>query len=161
MLTMAKIFKQFFTSTLNGIAVSDRIIQAKRRKPKTAFSEVEHRHDSPVAIQTLHALTSLLYICYNEHIGLCKLIETYIYGSRKHPFTSYSTAKHPKHSQLNVTNIQEKLVIFQSSPAGERRQSPQKRCLFRFFCKSFHSCSIYGSVLQASVVSYSMKISEI
>ena len=54
------------------------------------------------------------YICYND---LCKPIEKYFSGSEKTPFTSYLTAKHPKHSYLAFMNIRDKPVNFWSSPA--------------------------------------------
>ena len=33
-----------------------------------------------------------------------------IYARKKHPFTGYPAAKHPKHNKLAVTDIQEKPV---------------------------------------------------
>ena len=78
----------------------------------------------------MHALTSLLYICYNERIDLFKPIKKYIYGSEKRSFTSYPAAKHPKHSQLSLvftswgvtlapakTSFEKVSVPFQSSTA--------------------------------------------
>ena len=50
-------------------------------------------------------------------IDLCKPIETYIYARKKHPFASYPAAKHPKHSQLAVTDIREKPVDFFNNTA--------------------------------------------
>ena len=41
----------------------------------TPFLEVEHKHDDPVAALTMHVLKYRLYMCYNEHIDLCKPIE--------------------------------------------------------------------------------------
>ena len=38
---------------------------------------------------------------------LCKLIEIYIYARKKRPFTSYPAAKHPKHSEFAVTDMQQ------------------------------------------------------
>ena len=45
-------------------------------------------------------------------MDLCKPIETYIDARKKHPFASYPTAKHPKHSKFAITDIREKLVNF-------------------------------------------------
>ena len=52
------------------------------------------------------AVTSLLFFINY----LCKLIEIYIYVRKRHPFTSYLVAKHPKHNTLAVTGIQKKPV---------------------------------------------------
>ena len=43
---------------------------------------------------------------------LCKLIEIQIYGRKKHPFTGYPAAKHPKHSKFAITDMREKPVNF-------------------------------------------------
>ena len=65
---------------------------------------------------TLNSCCSLDYACGNESViyftNLCKPIETYIDARKKHPFASYSTAKHPKHSKLAITYIREKLANF-------------------------------------------------
>ena len=65
---------------------------------------------------TLNSCRSLDNARGNESIiyfmDLCKPIETYIDARKKHPFASYSTAKHPKHSKLAITYIREKLVNF-------------------------------------------------
>ena len=34
-----------------------------------------------------------------------------IYARKKHPFTGYPAAKHPKHNKLAVTDMQEKPVV--------------------------------------------------
>ena len=65
---------------------------------------------------TLNSCRSLDNARGNESIiyfmDLCKPIETYIDARKKHPFASYSTAKHPKHSKLAITYIREKLANF-------------------------------------------------
>ena len=43
---------------------------------------------------------------------LFKPIEIYVYARKKHPFTSYLAAKHPKHSQFAITDMREKPVNF-------------------------------------------------
>ena len=40
--------------------------------------------------------------------NLCKPIEIYIYARKKHPFTSYSTTNHLKHSKSAITDVREK-----------------------------------------------------
>ena len=47
-----------------------------------------------------------------SQFSLCKPTETYIYARKKHPFASYSAAKHLKHSKFAITNIREKPVNF-------------------------------------------------
>ena len=49
------------------------------------------------------------YILSND---LCKLIEILIHGRKKHPFTGFPAAKHPKHSKFAITDIREKPVDF-------------------------------------------------
>ena len=57
---------------------------------------------------TFNTCRSLDYTHDNESIiffnDLCKPMEIYIHARKKYPFTSYSTAKHPKHNKLAVTN---------------------------------------------------------
>ena len=73
---------------------------------------------------TLNSCRSLHYARGNESIiyftDLCKPIETYIYARKKHPFASYPTAKHPKHSKFAITDIQEKPVNFFIVQHGHR-----------------------------------------
>ena len=67
--------------------------------------------------QTINSCCSLDYARGNESIicftNLCKLIETYYYARKMHPFASYPTAKHPKHSK----NIRQKPLKFFSNTA--------------------------------------------
>ena len=72
------------------------------------FSLVEtHKHLTSMTVFTVHAKTSLLYILSND---LCKLIETYIYARKKHPFTGYPAVKHPKHGKFAITDMRQKPV---------------------------------------------------
>ena len=65
----------------------------------------KHKHLTPVTVLAMHMAASQ-YIFKN----LCKPIAIYIYARKQHPFTSYPTAKHPKHNKLAVTDIREKPV---------------------------------------------------
>ena len=66
--------------------------------------------------QTFTLCCSLGYAHGNKSIimfnNLCKPIEIYIYAEKILSFTCYSTAKHPKHNKLAVTDIREKPVNF-------------------------------------------------
>ena len=66
-------------------------------KAMTLFRS-EHKYFTPVAALAVHAVTNLVYF-FNE---LCKPIEIYIYARKKHPITSYPTAKHPKTTNLRL-----------------------------------------------------------
>ena len=66
-------------------------LQTNKPESRNAFSKVECKHWTPVAVLTMHAITCFIYY-FND---LRKLIEIYIYARKKHPFTSYPAAKHP------------------------------------------------------------------
>ena len=66
------------------------------------FSEVKHKHLTPVAVL---ANKSIKFFT-----NLCKPIEIYTYAKKNHPFTCYPAAKHPKHSKCAITDIPESLV---------------------------------------------------
>ena len=61
---------------------------------------MEHKYETRIAVFTMHAVTSILYFF--------KPIEIYIYAWEMHPFTSYPTAKHPKHDKFVITDMREK-----------------------------------------------------
>ena len=65
---------------------------------------------------TLNSCRSLDYAQGNKSIiyftDLCKLIETYIYVKKKHPFKIYLAAKHPKRSKFAIIDIREKPANF-------------------------------------------------
>ena len=74
-------------------------------------------------IQTLNSCCSLGYAPGNKSIiffnDLFKPIEIYDYARKKSPFTSYSAAKHPKHSKFAITDMREKPVdLFFSHDTG-------------------------------------------
>ena len=48
-----------------------------------------------------------------------------IYARKKHPFTSYSAAKQPKHSKFAITNMREKPAIFFLVQHGRQLYFPQ------------------------------------
>ena len=81
----------------------------RQRRLETKKPEVEHKHLAPVAVLTMHAITSLLYM-----FNLCRPIEKCIYIMlvEKPRITRCPAAKHPKHNKLAVTDIGEKLVDF-------------------------------------------------
>ena len=66
--------------------------------------------------QTLNSCHSLKCACNNDSIiyfnGLCNPIELYNYARKKRPFSSYSAAKHRKHSKFAITDIREKPMDF-------------------------------------------------
>ena len=56
------------------------------------FFEVEHKHSTPVAVLTMHAITNLLYsVCVND---LCRPLEKYICVSKKDSSTCFLLAMH-------------------------------------------------------------------
>ena len=65
-----------------------------------------------VGTHTFNSSLSLDYARGNESIiffnDLYKPIEIYIYARKKHPFTSYPAAKHPKHSKFAITDRRQK-----------------------------------------------------
>ena len=66
--------------------------------------------------ETLSFHHSLDYAHGNESIMFSndpgKLIETYFYVRKKHPFTCCPTAKHRKHSKFAITDMRQKPVDF-------------------------------------------------
>ena len=52
-------------------------------------------------------MQATIFIYFND---LGELIEIYIYARKKHTFTSYSAAKHPKHSKFAITDIPDQPV---------------------------------------------------
>ena len=67
---------------------------------------MDHKHLTPVAVSAMHAVTNLL--CFND---LCKPIEIYIYVRKRHPFTSYLAARHPKHKKNLRLQMNEKKPV--------------------------------------------------
>ena len=79
----------------------------KTTKPEDsdAFSKVEHKHQTPVAVLIMHVITSLLYIFFNN---LCRPIGKYIYLSEKALICMFSRSNAPKYSKFSVTNAGKK-----------------------------------------------------
>ena len=61
----------------------------------------------------------------HSYRALCKLIEIHIYARKKHPFTCYPAAKHPKHSEFAIADMREKPVKFFIAQHGRRLYFPQ------------------------------------
>ena len=148
MLTMAKVLEELFTPTLNRLAVCVRCVHSinlddnKQRKLKTV---------TPFPKWDMHIkIQSQSWICYgsvNQSIVYVTIIyanqkEKYIYGSKKHPYTRYPAAKHPKHSKLSFTNTQEKPEILLVVTNWGATLASAKTLL----CKSFCSRSIFNSL---------------
>ena len=74
---------------------------------------ISHYHRTPFTVLAMHAVTSLLSI----FTDLCKLIETYIYARKKHPFASYPAAKHPNPANLRLQTYDKKTVDFINNTA--------------------------------------------
>ena len=129
-LKQQRFFLKYSTLILNGIAVSAQCVssmsvvstrriqqsavshaETREIKDNDAFSKVEHRHNDPVS--HLDYACSLRYRVRYDAI------------SEKHPFTSCPTAKHPKHSKLSVSNIQEKPAIFFIASKQSSTKAPQ------------------------------------
>ena len=77
---------------------------------KTKNDDGKGMNMKPVTLfPSIELLSQSCYACGHDSIriftDLCKSIEIYIYARKKHPFTSYLAAKHPKHSKLGVTDI--------------------------------------------------------
>ena len=63
----------------------------KKTEDSDSFSEVEYKHENPIASLDMHSLTSLLYMLQRIN--------------EMHPSTCYTTAKYPKHSKLSTVSI--------------------------------------------------------
>ena len=123
--------KELFAPTLNGIAVSvwhglftpvvlhaglndhlrrmqtNEMIWNEENWRMCWLFKVEHEHWNPVASLDYERVTkSDIYVTMK--INLYKPIKNASLLAKKHPFTSYSTAKHRKRSRLRVTSITEK-----------------------------------------------------
>ena len=88
----------------------------KKKRRRETNKHAHSRAFSKSEPLTLNSCRSLDYARGNESIihftDLCKPIETYIYARKKHTFTGYPAAKHPKHSKFTITDIREKPVDF-------------------------------------------------
>ena len=80
----------------------------KRRNPK-------HFRFLQGGAQTLNSNRSLDYardnesiIYFNVYATQQKYTSMLVCYRKKHPFTSYSSAKHPKHSKIAITNMRKK-----------------------------------------------------
>ena len=125
------------------MAFADKKGDAKRKNPKKCrFLQG--------GTQSLNSCHSLDYARDNESIiyfnDLCKPIEIYIYARKKHPFTSYPAAKHPKHSKFAITDMREKPVDFLLSNTGVDFSSYNDFVNFRLLCERFRSWSVYNSL---------------
>ena len=96
----------------------------KTTKPEDsdAFSKVEHKHQTPVAVLIMHVITSLLYIFFNN---LCRPIGKYIYLSEKALICMFSRRKAPKYSKFSVTNAGKKTVDFSYGTARASTLAPE------------------------------------
>ena len=119
-----KKIEKLFTSKLNKIAASVRYVSSTPVVLNVKFTiscgrqkEDNEKRKDPKKVTflrggtlTLNSCSSLEYARSNEAIiyfnDLCKPIELYIYVRKKHTFTSYPAAKHPKHSKFTITNMQ-------------------------------------------------------
>ena len=63
---------------------------------------MEHKHITPVAVLTMHAVTSLLYFQCSMQTN------RNIHLFQEKALTSYPTTKHPKHSKFTITDMREK-----------------------------------------------------
>ena len=123
----SKKIKVSFARILNGITSSDRcasfttvVLNAKLlnwlRCTQTKQDDGKRRQSKRMTVeqQTWNSCRSLHHARDNGPItyfnDLCKPIELYIYARKKHPFTSYPAAKHPKRSKLAITNMRKKPV---------------------------------------------------
>ena len=114
-------------------ATCNRWDEKKRRNSKIAQPFFPNRNISMAIPNRVLAM----------HVWISSILHTTRLAPQWNPLISYSTAKHLKHSELRVSFIQIKPVIFQSSLTVSSNFHPQWLCLFRYFCKTLCSCIVY------------------
>ena len=111
----------------------------------------KHKHFNPVAVCLGDARGNKSIIFFND---LCKPIEIYIYARKKHPFTNYPAAQHPKTINLRLQTYDKTQWTFFTGTARAPILTPAIILRIRFLCKSFHSCKIYNSLVILSPYSF-------
>ena len=131
MFVMAKI-KVLFTPAWNGIAASVRCVSSAlvvlnarlpfwlRRLNKTWRSWANKYEGSGAFPRWTYAFCSCRSRVYVRGFSnnLCKPIEIYICARKKHPFTSYPAAKHPKTTYLRLQIYDKNHRTFLLTPHG-------------------------------------------
>ena len=127
MLTIAKLFEELFTPTLNVSSICLFMVERS-----VATYRNDKRRSKPQAVTPFPKWT--LTSSRKSIILQC--------GNEKHPSSCCLVAKLPKHNNLRIVNTGENQWFL------SYHQRPQQLWLFRFNCKSFCSCIIYNSLLQ-------------
>ena len=116
-----------------------------------------HRHSrafSQSETLTLNSCHSLDYTRGNEYIiyftDLCKLIETYIYARKKHPFARYPAAKHSKQQICHTRKTSELFFLFNTGVDFSLRNNFANSGSFSKVSVRVHN---YNSLIQTIIIS--------
>ena len=127
-----------------------RLVAAHANKERRRGTKKPDVSDFLAKLNYKHSFSSLGHARDNRSIiyfnNLRKPIE--FYGRKKHPFTSYPAAKHPKCSKFTlITDMQEKPVDFFCCTTRASTLAPSIILPLRFVCKRFRSCSVCNSLI--------------